>query len=279
MGDRSRHSIGGVRRFAVIDDIPAAFYPSYDIALLAGEQVRLQSLLAEVDRGDRPDFRAQCRHARVWFGARVQRWLESGMPVPAGMPAEPDLEAIEPRILRRNGVALARYVAAGVDGGDDEPFYDALIARYLRAVHGRPVARPGVRATLEPLHESLALRRLWAGVPSPRVSVYENADPGWRGLDRAGAVAILRRYARLYRGPGPVPPSPFEAEAARAKWRRFCRRAILLPGLEPDRLFDIAAILWRDAAIGYDLEVGQDGPRLRHRLLHLAQWHLARAPS
>lgn len=274
MPDSNRQRIAMPRRFAVIDDTATpTFYPSYDIALLAGEQARLQALLSAVDRGEHAGYDAQRRHARVWFGARVQAWLQAGMPARPPLPPEPEVEAIEPRILARNGVALARYVAAG-PGGETESLYDRLIARYVRAVHGERLAPEGIRSALEPIHGALALRRLWREVEAPRIGAYDGADIPSCGLSEADAVAMLRRYARLYRGLGPPPGDLFDAAAARAKWRRFCRRAVLLPRMRPDALFDTARDLWRLADIRHGLDLGDDSLVLRRRLLHLAQWRL-----
>lgn len=270
---QSRESLGGVRRFAVIDDAPAAaFYPSYDIALLAGEDLRLRELLATVDAGSHPDFPVQLRQARLWFGACAQAWLERAGPAEAAADAE--LRSVNTRILRRNGPALANYIAVGPDG-DGSSFYDRLAARYLHAVYGATVPAAGIRAMLEPVHASLALHRLWRQTARPHIEVYEGADLAWRGIGHDDAVAMVRRFARLYRSPGRRVEHSLETPVARAKWQRLCRRAVLLPGLSADGLFDTACELWRAADLEFGLAPGNDGRLLRQRFLHLAQWREA----
>lgn len=284
-----RPASGPSKRFfyvAAANGTPSGPYPSFDIARAVAEHHTFCAVQAAAAGDLAPAFGHRLDHARTYFGCLVARWLETGMPSRRPMPPAADIEAIEPRILARNGVALTRYL--GQTGGFGVlPLYDRLARRYLWAVHGVESAWAGsdVRVFMEPVHHSQALRQLaqsGAGRDARRHFQVVCATTPPRGasvetlwITRAQAVAMLRRHASFYRGFNHELPRRNFTPAVRGKWDRFCAGAVILPGVERHELFDFAAGLLAQAAIEHGVDGGDNGVALRWMLLHLAQWCLA----
>lgn len=274
-----RQPAAGVHPFMVRmpDGAVSGPYPSYDIALLAARQSEAESLMQSL-ADDPPSGYAEYRqHARAWFGSRVRAWLQAGMPDRGRLPDDTALAAIEPRILARNGTAVAVYLASS-PRTPPQPLYDRIAARYLWAAHNMRVPPAAVRQVLEPLHESYALRRLWQNRRCSRVVATANpGQPARRclGLQADEAVRRLRLHALLYRGLGRHWLLRLEGGEDYAKWLRFCRRSVLLPGMSAAALYRQARTLVSAAAIDHGIDAGEESLTLRQTLLHLAQWRLA----
>lgn len=273
------------RRFFVASSSAQRFgpYPSYDIARVMAEHLTFLAVESAAS-GDLADaFAERVRHARAYFGSQVRRWLEAGMPSRRVMPRAPDVAAVEPRILERNGAALARYVSDH-RGAAKHPFYEHLAQRYLWAVHGVDPSIPGgdVRAFMEPFHHSLALRQLVQsavgradGRRFEAVRETEAIDVAVAGMTRAEAAQMLCTHARFYRGFNVELVHHNFTPSVRGKWDRFSAGAVILRGVERSELFNVGQALVQRANIGHGVDGADNGVALRWMLLHLAQWCLA----
>lgn len=285
---RERVTSSAKRRFFVASSSAQRLgpYPSYDIARVMAEHLTFKAVEVAAADALATAFAERLRHARSYFGLQVQRWLEAGMPSRRVMPQAPEVDAIEPRMLARNGVALARYLGEG-PGSDTHAFYDRLARRYLRAVHGFDIgtAMGDVRAFMEPFHASLAVRQLAHSAGSRDdgrrfQAVHETQRPAARmeamaGLSRAEAAHVLRSHARFYLGFNVDLVRNNFTPPVRGKWDRFTAGAVILHGLERRELFAVSRGLLQRAAINHGIDGADNGVALRWMLLHLAQWCLA----
>ena len=285
----ARPAPAGRRRFYVASSANelAGPYPSYDIARVMAEHMTFCAVEAAAADIGAEAFARRLSHARAYFGSQLRHWLEAGMPSRRSMPEAADIEAIEPRILARNGAALAAYFGQG-PGGALRSLYERLARRYLWAVHGVESRTVGsdVRIFMEPFHRSQALRQLAQSAAEHEadhhIQVVCEPETGGDSPHQATArmtwpeaAAVLRRHARFYRG--------FDRDLAqynftpwvRGKWDRFCAGAVILSGVARDELFDAGLALTERAAIDHGIDRGDNGVALRWMLVHLTQWCLA----
>lgn len=262
-------------------------YPSYDIARVMAEHMTFCAVEAAVADDGVEVFSRRLSHARAYFGSELRHWLEAGMPSRRAMPPAPDIQAIEPRILVRNGAALAAYFSRS-PAGALRSLYERLARRYLWAVQGVESRTVGsdVRTFMEPFHRSQALRQLAQSAAEHQADhhIQVAGDSGPSGDAAHGATvrmtwseagALLRRHARFYRG--------FDQDLARynftpwvrGKWDRFCAGAVILDGVARHELFDAGRALLERAAIDHGIDGGDNGVALRWMLVHLTQWCLA----
>lgn len=246
--------------------------PGFDIAQLVARQADLACVQTRIAE-DAPAYRERLLHARRWFGGCVANWLAAGMPARSALPVSPQLAAVDPRMLARNGAAITAYLEQGPTV-PAQPFYDQIVARYARARHGAGLSPVTARVALEPIHASLATRQMCGDNRQHRVVA---AEPGpMRPVDQSEAAARLRAAAGLFRGLGRnwlyVP------DTAWGRWTRYCRRSVMLDGVTAGSALSAA----RELALAADVQHGidhEDSSRaLRHALLHLAQWWLVSRP-
>lgn len=259
-------------------------YPSSDIAMVIAEHLTFVAVERGISGFLADVFAERLVHARHYFGSRIGRWMEHDMPSRERLPSDPELALIDPRILARNGHALAQYLAAG-PGAVCNPLYDHLIRRYLHTICGfDPGAGPDdVRELLEPLHYGVAVRQLVRRCAQGesgfrRYQVTQSGDGhSHPRLDRDQGARMLREQARYYWG--------FDASLAgnnftprvRGKWERFCSGAVILPGIDRHELFAAGRDMLDAAAIAHGVDATDNGIALRWMLLHLSQWYLASA--
>lgn len=250
-------------------------FPSFDIASIVAQQTDLAHVNAWVAAGSSV-YRDYLAHARRWFGGRVAGWLVAGMPAGIEMPPAPDLATVNPRILARNGDAIAAYLGDGPEAPACS-FYDRIVARYARAAHGAVLAPATVRVALEPIHASLALRQMCRDYQQHRVVAAESGPI--LSITREEAGRRLKDAACLYRGLDRNWLFLFDDPGVWGRWARYCRRSVLLPGVTAVSAYWAARDLLRSADIHHGIDAGEPSRALRHVLLHLAQWRLVSVQS
>ncbi len=260
-------------------------YPSFDIARMVAEHRTYLAVEADAQGALAVAYAKRLKHARRYFAGQTGRWLQADMPSRRAMACAPELDAIEPRILRRNSAALAHYLEGQPDGSL-HPLYEQLAWRYLKAVHGVETKRPGggVRAFMEVFHHSNALRQLaqsGAGRASARhfqpLCPTEAPAPATDvvlRVTRQEAAAMLRRHATFYRGFDHDLPRHNFTPRVRGKWDRFCAGAVILPGVDRGELFEAAAQVLAQAHIDHGIDASDNAVPMRCMLLHLTQWCL-----